>query len=118
MQNILKHKLPPYFILKLGGNNPYIKFGYQDRWDWQYYKLDKHNPRYTEKIEWINLIEEGHLVLPLRHIRLIYRNKNGGVTHWEFAMSLCIYHGCRATLDTKSYYIYGPGNELKVKFIF
>jgi hypothetical protein len=114
LQNIQKQNLPPYLILRLGGYDPYLKFGEMNKWDWQYFKEAKENEIYTERIEWINLIEKGKLVLPLRHIRLIYRDANNNITHWEFALTHCIHHGCRATLDTKSYFIYGPDNQLEV----
>ena len=85
-----------------------------NRMDWQYFKDAKENEVYTERIEWVNLIEKGKLVLPLRHIRLIWRDKDNDITRWEFALTHCIHHGCRATLDTKSYFIYGPENQLEV----
>ncbi len=85
-----------------------------NNWDWQYFKDDEHSTIFTERIEWLNLIEKGKLVLPLRHVRLIYRDENNNETHSEFALTHCIDHGCRATLDTKSYYIYGPASQLSL----
>jgi hypothetical protein len=107
--------LPHYMILKLGGGNPYLKFGNMDRYDFQYFRPDKYDRKHTEAIIWSHLLEEGRLVLPIRHIRMIYRDEDNNISHEEFAMSDCIDHGCRATLDTKSYYIYGPENQLGVR---
>ncbi len=101
-------------ILRLGGSEPYIKFGEMNRMDWQYIKDDLKTEKYTERIEWLNLIEKGKLVLPLRHVRLIYRDEQNQITRWEFALTHCVWNGCRATLDTKSYYIYGPSSQLNV----
>lgn len=117
LQNIQNQNLPQYFILKLGGNDPYLKFGPMNSSDWQYFKVDKTEPIYTERIEWINLIEKGKLVLPLRHIMLIYRDKNNEITKREWALTHCVHHGCRATIDTKAYFIYGPEFQLQV-YIF
>jgi hypothetical protein len=114
LQNIINKNLPNYVILRLGGNEPYIKFGNMDSGDWQYMKVDKNDPVHTEHIEWLDLIENGKLVLPLRHIRLVYRDKLNKEIKSEFALTHCIHHGCRATLDTKAFYIYGPENQLEV----
>jgi hypothetical protein len=117
LQNILNNNLPNYFILKLGGSQPYLKFGNFDHNDWQYIKLDQKIPNRYESIGWINLLENGKLVVPLRHIRLIWRDTSNKEIRSEFAVTHCIHHGCRATLDTKSYYIYGPKTQLDVKIL-
>jgi hypothetical protein len=114
LQNIENKKLPAYFILRLGGNNPYIKFSNINNWDYQFFHKDKNSKKFTEKIEFINLPEKGKLVLALRHIRLIYRDEDNNIFRYEYAVSECIHHGCRATLDTKSYFIYGPSSQLQV----
>ena len=122
MQNIIKQKKPPFIVLKLGGLHPYIKFGeisYQD----EYYFKDlsdkdvkripkKDNKQLKEQPLWINLYEEGMFVLPLRHIKLLYKDKNGNIQKSLYAVSNCIDYGCRSTLDTKSYFIYGPESQM------
>lgn len=113
LQNIQNKHLPGYFILRLGGNNPYIKFGNINNWDYQFFHKDKNSQKFTEKIEFINLPEKGKLVLALRHIRLLYRDQENNIVRSEYAVSECIHNGCRATLDTKSYYIYGPSSQLQ-----
>lgn len=65
-----------------------------------------------EQLLWITLYEEGMFVLPLRHIKFIYKNKEGKIIKWNYAVSECIKYGCRTTLDTKSYYIYGPSSQM------
>jgi hypothetical protein len=115
LQNILdKKKAPPYFILRLGGSEPYLKFGKPDGNDWQYYSRDNKQPDKTEYMEWLNLIEPGKLVLALRHIRFIFRDEENNRTREEFAFTHCIDHGCRTTLDTKTYFMYGPESQLDV----
>ena len=51
-------------------------------------------------------------VLPLRHIKLLYKDKNGNILKSLYAVSNCIEYGCRATLDMKSYFIYGPEAQM------
>ena len=114
MENIIDQGLPTFLIFKLGGSVPYIKFGSISPYDWQFFKVNKNNPKITERVEWVNLIEKGKLILPLRHIRLLYKDNDNKIIKWEFAFTHCINHGCRATLDTKSYFIYGPENQLEV----
>lgn len=111
VQNIEEQGLPPYFVLRLGGKEPYLKFGELDGFDVKIFHRTNDRP---EEIFWVDLVEPGKLVLPLRHVRFIYRNRKNIITHWEFAFEHCIHHGCRAIFDSKAYFIYGPENQLQV----
>ena len=130
LQNVEKQNKPPFLIIKLGGKNPYIKFGEVSSFDEYYFHtlLEKVSPininnqkvknsinqktELKEQLLWITLYEEGMFVLPLRHIKFIYKNKEGKIIKWNYAVSECIKYGCRTTLDTKSYYIYGPSSQM------
>ena len=81
--------------------------------DIQYYRVDKTSYQ-KEDIQWIKLIEDGKFLLPLKHIRLIYRDTYNRPIREEFILTHCRKYGCMSTIDTKSFYSYAPKKQLKV----
>jgi hypothetical protein len=117
LENLYIQKLPNYVVLRLGGKSPYIKFGALEEMDIQYFRVDKKTNQ-KESIEWIKLIENGKLFLPLKHIKMIWRDENNKVIKETYTATHCRHHGCISTLDTKSYYTYAPIKQMQVKIIF
>jgi hypothetical protein len=97
---------------------PYIKFGKIEPMDLKFITKDIKTENALESIEWMHMIERGKMTLPLRHIKLIYRNEKNEIVNEIFALTHCIINGCRAVLDTKTYYFYGPASQLKVIYYF
>lgn len=100
-------------ILRLGGQSPYLKFGSLDGMDRQYYRVDKSSGE-KETIQWAKLVENGKLLLPLKHIKLIYRDSVNKAIKEEYTVTHCRKTGCISLIDTKSYYIYAPAKQLQV----
>jgi hypothetical protein len=108
------NKLPNNVVLRLGGLSPYLKFGKLDEMDRQYFRVDKRSGQ-KETIQWAKLYENGKLLLPLKQVKLIYRDSVNKAIREEYTVTHCRRTGCISTIDTKSYYIYGPAKQLQVK---
>lgn len=98
-------------ILKLGGNYPYMKIYFIEDYDYYHIKLDEFGKK--EKIVWINLFEKGKLMLALKSVKLKYY-QNNAIIKEELVVKDCLETGCRALLDTKSYFIYGPADQISL----
>lgn len=129
-ENILHQNKSAFIVLKLGGNSPYIKFGEISDNDLPFirtissYKFSAlQNKTKTklnineikEQIIWLNLYEEGLFVIPLYSVTLLYRDFKGKVVKRELIIDNCLHYGCKASLDTKMFFIYGPVRDV-VKF--
>jgi hypothetical protein len=112
-KNLSKKKLSNYFILRLGGKTPYLKFGSIDDTDTQFYKVDEIS-NIREEVFWLKLNEDGKFFLPLKDIKLIYYNEDGNPTREEYILTDCRKTGCMTTIDTKSYYTYAPKKQIRV----
>lgn len=117
LENLHRQKLPNFVVLRLGGRSPYIKFGRIDEMDSQYFRVDKETNQ-KESIQWIKLYENGKLILPLKHIKMIWRDENNKKIKETYTATHCRYHGCICTLDTKSYYTYAPSKQMQVNIKF
>ena len=60
------------------------------------------------------MVESGSFILPLRHIMLIHRDKYNKVINTEILFDNCYKNGCRAEIDTKTYFTYGPSTQIHV----
>lgn len=127
LENIINQHKPPFIVLKLGGDNPYIKFGEISDNDLPSIRTvsprkftflqSKTNTQLNinkikEQIIWINLYEEGLFIIPLYSVTLLYRDLLGKVVKRELIINNCMQYGCKATLDTKSFFIYGPYDDV------
>lgn len=127
LENIINQHKPPFIILKLGGNNPYIKFGEISDNDLPFIRtvssrkfMFLQSKTYTqlninkikEQIIWINLYEEGLFTIPLYSVTLLYRDLLGKVVKRELIIDNCMQYGCKAMLNTKSFFIYGPYDDV------
>lgn len=118
-----------YIVFKLGGKTPYIKFSQPNELDEKFFhelhpdliknlilsgqsliggKEVKFQKKIKEQMIWLNLAEKGKFILPLRHIRFLYKDENNKIIRNELAVEHCIEYGCVSIFDTKNYYIYGP----------
>ena len=130
LENIIVQSESPFIVLKLGGSNPYIKFGEVSDNDLPYIRTispDKFGylqrrtnmqlniNKIKEQIVWISLYEEGLFTIPLYSITLVHRNSHGKTVKRELIVDNCLQYGCKATLDTKAFFIYGPYDDI-IKF--
>jgi hypothetical protein len=117
LENVLKYikndhiSAKVVLILKLGGNSPYLKIYYMEDYDYYHIRFDEFGKK--ETIFWINLFDKGKLMFALKHVKLKYYNKNI-LEREEYAVKECLDMGCRAMIDTKSYFIYGPADQISV----
>lgn len=100
---------PVYIIFKLGGKAPYVKFYFLEDFDLYHVRTNKEGKK--ESIYWINLADYDKLVLGLNYIKMLYY-KNENLVKEEYLFEDCLQLGCRAFIDTKSYYIYGPKYQM------
>lgn len=96
-------------ILKLGGNYPYLKIYFMEDFDHYHIKIDEKGQK--ETIYWVKLFDKGKLMFALKHVKLKYYKDNQLVKE-EYAVTDCLDTGCRAMIDTKSYFIYGPADQI------
>lgn len=112
-QSLLKQNLGKVIILRLGGSDPYIKFGELDYFDYNNFYISE-NAKKLEELVWISLPEEGKLLLPLKYIKLIYYDNDNNIINESILFEHCAYHGCMTVIDTKAYYTYGPRSQIDV----
>ena len=96
-------------ILRLGGGYPYMKIYFME--DYDYFHIRDDVTGRKETIYWIKLFDQGKLMLALKHIKKKYYKDNHLVKE-EYALKDCKDTGCRAMIDTKSYFIYGPKSQI------
>lgn len=100
---------PVYLILKLGGKYPYMKIYFLEDFDIYHIRVNKEGKK--ETVYWINLMDSNKLTLALRYIKMKYV-ADGNILSEKMAVPHCMKTGCRALIDTKAYFIYGPANHL------
>lgn len=98
-----------YVILKLGGQNPYLKFYFLEEFD--NYHIRNTVEGKKETIYWIRLFDKSKIMLALKHVNLKFYNKDNLIKE-EIAVTDCLDTGCRVLLDTKSYFMYGPKSHI------
>jgi hypothetical protein len=116
-QNILRTNTWTKIIFRLGGADPYVKFGELDYFDYRNFRKDTKTGQ-LENMFWLNLYDVNKFVLYLRHIKLIWYDELNNPVREEFVIKHCMYHGCMTTIDTKSHYIYGPKGPISVTIIY
>ena len=97
-------------IMKLGGGYPYIKIYYLEELDYYHIAEDEYGKK--ETIYWIRLFDKTKMMLALRNITFKYYDGDKLISE-KNVLDECHETGCRALIDTKSYFIYGPGNAIQ-----